>query len=244
MKIPVIKLKTIDSTNNYIAGVKENYRPQTFAVVAAEQTAGRGQEGNKWHSEPDKNLLFSVCVFPENLRADAQFMFNKTVSLSVVKALSEYVNNKISIKWPNDIYVEDKKISGILIEHSVRGASINDSVAGIGVNINQCEFLPSLPNPVSLKLLTSKDYKLVQCFDVFLKSFEMYYSKLMNCDWDSLNKEYLQYLYALNLVRKYKYKGNCITAQIIGTDVYGRLQLADHTGKIILCNFKEIEFLN
>ncbi len=243
MNFPVIRLKTIDSTNKYIQTIKDLYRPQTFVVIAEEQTSGRGQCGNSWLSMKNMNLTFSLCVFPQLLKAEEQFMFNKVISLSVLEFLTQFIKEKIKIKWPNDIYIEDKKISGILIEHALMGDFINDSVAGIGININQCNFPDALPNPVSLKLITSKDYYLDECFEIFLNVFNCYYNKLLHHEWDSLNDDYLKCLYGYMIVRSYKYKDVCLNAKIIGVDTYGRLQLKDDSENFLLCNFKEIEFL-
>lgn len=131
-----------------------------MAVVRAIcQSAGRGQRGNSWEAEPGKNLTLSIVLKPEGFPALRQFEMSECVALGVVDALSEY-GIKAKIKWPNDIYVGDRKICGILLEHSVMGTDLQYSIAGIGLNVNQLKFISDAPNPVSMTQLTGKEYDL------------------------------------------------------------------------------------
>lgn len=131
------------------------------AVIAARrQTAGRGQRGNSWESEPGVNLTFSMLLRPTAITAVAQFELSMIVSLGVCDALKAASGLEFHVKWPNDIYVGDKKICGILIENSLEGRRIGRSIAGIGINVNQREFLSDAPNPVSLIGLTGKEFNL------------------------------------------------------------------------------------
>ena len=126
-----------------------------MSVIAAyEQTAGRGQRENIWLSEPGKNLTASIVLKHDGtilsrVSADNQFIISEMISKAVVGLLADY-GVVARIKWPNDIYVGDKKICGILIEHTLRGSSIINSIIGVGLNVNQTEFDESLPNPTSL----------------------------------------------------------------------------------------------
>ncbi len=131
------------------------------AVIAARrQTAGRGQRGNSWESEPDANLTFSLLLRPRTIMAARQFELSMLVSLGVCDALSRATGLDFKVKWPNDIYVGDKKICGILIENSLEGPRIGRSIAGIGINVNQQTFMSDAPNPVSLTNLTGRSFEL------------------------------------------------------------------------------------
>ena len=125
--------------------------PHATVVSTYNQTAGRGQRGNSWESEPHKNLTFSVLLKPQHIIAREQFYISEIVSVAIVNTLRKYIiDQPIAIKWPNDIYVNDDKICGILIENTLSGYSISQSIAGIGININQQTFLSNAPNPISL----------------------------------------------------------------------------------------------
>ena len=130
--------------------IKNTEVAEGTVVLAKEQTSGRGQVNNTWESSYGDNLLMSIVLYPEFLHAGNQFLLSKFVSLAIVDFLSYYLEN-VTIKWPNDIYVGNKKIAGVLIENSLRGAFISSSVVGIGLNVNQTEFSSSIPNPTSLK---------------------------------------------------------------------------------------------
>lgn len=141
-------LERTDSTNTYAAEHEEELESPVM-IVGREQTAGRGQRGNSWESEPGKNLTFSVLYRPTSFPAREQFAISEAAALSVVDALKQYgVDAKV--KWPNDIYVGDSKICGILIENSLLGTCLQRSVIGAGVNVNQREFLSDAPNPISM----------------------------------------------------------------------------------------------
>lgn len=131
------------------------------AVVAARaQTAGRGQRGNSWEAEPGRNLTFSILLRPTTLEAARSFEMSMIVSLALLRTLQPLLEEKVSIKWPNDIYAGDRKLCGILIENAFCGTHIERSVVGIGVNVNQKEFRSDAPNPVSLTQLTGQSYDL------------------------------------------------------------------------------------
>lgn len=150
----IIRLEETTSTNNYLRGlVGKESLPEGSIVVTEYQTAGRGQVGNTWESEPGKNLMFSIILYPDFLPANRQFLISQIAALSVKETLDAYVDG-ITVKWPNDIYWRDKKICGMLIENDLTGHSLYCSVIGIGININQREFLSDALNPVSLVQIT------------------------------------------------------------------------------------------
>ncbi len=148
----------LTSTNSEaVRLLKESGLPEGAVISAGFQSAGRGQKENKWESEEGKNLLISVILFPINIEPDLQFIISMTISLGICDFLKRHIPAS-SIKWPNDIYVNNDKIAGVLIENSIMGSSIEYSIAGIGLNINQEKFTGDAPNPVSLKNITGIDY--------------------------------------------------------------------------------------
>ena len=171
----MIKLDAIDSTNSYLKKLllKENINDFTV-VVSKHQTNGRGRNGNLWANKPSLNLAFSVYKRFNNFSVNEKFMLNILSSISVYEVLKKYKLNNLTIKWPNDIMTENKKIAGILIENSVRGNKINHSVIGVGININQSQFL-DLPNATSVFLESGKKHSVekiaVELKDAIKKNF-------------------------------------------------------------------------
>lgn len=147
-----ILLDHAESTNNVAATMSVAKAPHGTAVYTYRQTAGRGQRGNSWESEPLKNLTFSLVLRPAAIPVQGQFSLSMAVSLAIVEALDGIVPTPslLKIKWPNDIYYGNKKLAGILIENSIAGQNIARSIVGIGLNVNQTAFLSDAPNPVSL----------------------------------------------------------------------------------------------
>lgn len=156
-----MRISRTDSTNNL---VKASYldQPHLFWLRADYQTAGRGQTGNGWESDNGRNLLMTVLLRDTGIRADRAWQINMAVSLAVQKVVENgkwgMENGKCCIKWPNDIYIGDRKVCGILIENLLEGALIGRSIVGIGLNLNQTEWPGDLPNPISLKQITGQDY--------------------------------------------------------------------------------------
>ncbi len=153
-----ILLAETPSTNSYVARHVETL-PVPCAVRAVAQTAGRGQRGNSWEAEPGRNLTLSFLLRPEGILPREQFAVSEAVALAVCDTLQAH-GIEAEVKWPNDIYVGDKKICGILIEHSLYGHEIRYSIAGVGLNVNQEAFLSDAPNPVSMAQLTGRQYDL------------------------------------------------------------------------------------
>ena len=176
MEYKIVHFKEIDSTNNQ---ARRDMEPASDRTVwlADFQTSGRGQKGNGWESRPGENLTFSMLLKPKAFLPERQFSLSQAVALSVMECLREY-GADTKIKWPNDIYAGDRKICGILIENTISGDKLSASIAGIGININQQEFSPAIPNPVSLSLLTGKMHDPFRILESFLEKFEGYYQDL------------------------------------------------------------------
>lgn len=210
------------------------------------QTQGRGQKGNSWESEPGKNLTFSLMWHPENFEACRQFSISEAIAISVVDLLKEY-GVEAKVKWPNDIYVGDKKISGILIEHSLSGRMIESTVAGVGLNINQLEFLSDAPNPVSLAQIKSSTYDLDELLSRFGVLAESRIVAL--CDEEErlrIHHEFLAKLWrgdgAYYPFRE-RSDGRKYYGRIIDVEPTGYLNVEERGGEIHKYAFKEVEFL-
>jgi len=156
----IITLPTVASTNTALAEM-DNGLPHGTILLTHRQSAGRGQRGNSWEAEPGKNVTMSVLLRPRTISASGQFAVSEAVALAVAGFLDRYINpDRVKVKWPNDIYVDNSKIAGILIENVITGTTITRSIAGIGLNINQREFHSDAPNPVSLVQITGEELPL------------------------------------------------------------------------------------
>ncbi|MGV6829647.1 MAG: biotin--[acetyl-CoA-carboxylase] ligase [Flavobacteriales bacterium] len=165
----IIKLHAIDSTNTFLLSLsKENVLDDRTIVLAKYQTNGKGQMGTLWQTEGDKNLTFSLFKRFEGIEVQQQFYISKAVSLGIFKALQSLGFSNISIKWPNDIMADSKKIAGILIENQLKNKKITSAVIGVGLNVNQKKF-NNLPNASSLYHITHKEFLLEAVFEVLIQ---------------------------------------------------------------------------
>lgn len=175
----IITIDSIASTNSYLSSIATQSTHGTV-VITHNQTAGRGQRGNTWEAEPGKNITLSILLKPTEIEARCQFIISEIISVAVVNTLRKYINEpeRVSVKWPNDIYADNKKICGILIENSIAGKHINHSIAGIGLNINQTHFYSDAPNPVSLINIINKETSLDEICNILcneiLNIYEQY----------------------------------------------------------------------
>ncbi len=182
-----------ESTNSLLAQLNhEQLLAHGSYVYTYCQTAGRGQVGNVWHSEPEQNILLSTLIRPNEVHIAEQFVISEIVALAALRTLSQYTEG-ICIKWPNDIYWQNRKIAGILIENAIVGAHIKHSIAGIGININQTTFPDGLPNPISLAQITGKTYDKEQILNEYLLQLEALYKRINDRKW--IHCEYLNNLF-------------------------------------------------
>lgn len=240
----IIRIQATDSTNNYANEIiKTKEYPEGTVFLAYKQNAGRGQQKNKWESEPGKNLTFSILLYPDFIPIMKQFMISKIVTLGIYNALIKHVND-LKIKWPNDIYAGNKKIGGILIENSVIYGKINSSIAGIGINVNQTDFISDAPNPISLKILTNKQFELDTVLEEILSEINKFYNILIDGNFEFIDREFISVLFRLNEPNKFKTQEGEFEGQIIGVNEIGQLQIVDITNKLHEFHFKEVEFMN
>jgi BirA family biotin operon repressor/biotin-[acetyl-CoA-carboxylase] ligase len=213
-------------------------------VVAHSQVEGRGQQGNSWESEANKNLTFSLLIHPTFIKIQDQFIISQWVSIAIIKTLAKYIPQGLRIKWPNDIYVNDNKLAGILIENSIMGAHLEQSIIGIGININQKEFRSDAPNPVSLIQIINRHTDLKQLTNELFNTFTEEYKQLQKNQTQLINTFYLRNLYRHDgTYYPYKDENGLFEAQIQGIDQYGRLKLLHRNGTSKIYEFKEVEYI-
>jgi len=231
-------LDKVDSTNVYIRELLEKAPLDEGLIVwAQEQYAGKGQRGSSWLSQPGVNLTFSVVLRPHFLAIKDQFWLTKALALSVAEFVSSSFDaGLVKIKWPNDIYVNDRKIAGILIENILEKSLIKYSIAGIGVNINQETFDPSLPNATSLKLVAGKEFDLRACLEKLCVSIEKFYLLLRNADYKKLDESYHKLLYRKDIWSKFSLNGEPKEGMIKGVSPSGHLLINTKTGAEIRSN--------
>lgn len=242
-------IKNIDSTSTELRRrMSAEELPHGYCISADFQTAGHGQATNHWESEDGKNLLFSLLLRPSVIPASEQFVITEIVTLAIINALQDYIRQRITIKWPNDIYVGDKKLCGILIENALCGPTIDTCIVGIGININQELFTSNAPNPISLKQLNGRDNDREEIFEEIYQNILRYYDYLAD-NWQNNDiKQSLHYEYMNNLYRRVGYhnystpEGEKFFAEIEEIGPQGHLTLRLQSGELRTFAFKEVIF--
>lgn len=242
-----INIGETDSTSNYIKShlSELDNQPENVKLVVAYsdfQTAGRGQGTNHWESERGKNLLFSILCHPVWVPIQSQFLISEAIALSIRDALSAYVDD-ITIKWPNDIYWKDKKISGTIIENSLQGGHIKDCVVGTGVNVNQQEFHSDAPNPVSLYQIIGKESDRKILLKDIVTRFQSYLDDIRNGSYEKIVSFYMSFLYRSHGFFPFRDKDGEFEAAIVEVEDDGHLILRDKGDVIRSYAFKEVEFI-
>jgi BirA family biotin operon repressor/biotin-[acetyl-CoA-carboxylase] ligase len=205
-----VRLHEIDSTYSYLE--REAHSLSAPLMVTADvQSAGRGQRGNKWESQPYKNITAAILWTPSGLLPQDQFAMSEAVALAVCATLRKLGVKDVAVKWPNDIYVGDRKISGILIKHSLSCEAINYSIIGIGVNLNQELFVSDAPNPVSVKQLTGNDTDINE-YESLLAD------EISGMLADIADKDYRQGLHQTFLSHLWRYDGETYRFKDIATE--------------------------
>jgi len=211
-----------------------------LVVSTDHQTHGRGQRGNSWQANPGANLTFSVVYKPAFLAVGNQFYLNMIASLAIADVLQQNILQPVLIKWPNDIYAHSKKLAGILIENTIKGALLQHTIIGIGVNVNQEVF--EHPQASSLRQLTNQRFELTEVLGQLLSRLEKYYLDLKQEKWRQLKQRYLEKLMWLNEVRQFEANGQKIEGVITGVNDWGQLMMrvgAEHKA----FNLKEVAYI-
>jgi len=240
----ILHIPETNSTNSYAIELLSKERPEEVCVIITDhQTKGKGTDTNIWESEMGKNLTFSIILYP-TIAADQQFIINKAISLGIYDFLAALLpGHKVSIKWPNDIYIEDKKACGILIQNSIIGNKLDYMVVGIGLNVNQIHFTGDAPNPVSLKMVTGIEYNLDELLQKLLYSIFERYTNTSSETTRKIESDYQKALFRLEEWHEYFVNNDKVYAKITGTTAYGQLVLENESGKKIVCDLKEVKFI-
>ena len=241
----IIKVEEAGSTNTMLAALTD--APHGTALSARSQTAGRGQRGNSWEAAPGKNLTFSLLLRPETIPAARQFEISEIVAIAIARVLRRRLDtDRVRIKWPNDIYYDDLKICGILIENTLCGNYIERSIAGIGINVNQERFLSDAPNPVSMLNIAGHEFDLDRLLDetvsAIVGDFDAYSA---SPDTEALTSLYRSMLWRGDGFRPYRdnLAGEDIRARIVEVSPSGILTLETAAGELRSYAFKEVTAL-
>ncbi len=260
---PFVELPSVESTNNYaLAQVHEKLAQAGTCYFAHVQTAGRGQPGKTWYSEGHTSITMSIIAQPSFLQPREQFYLNACVSEAAYHFLGKYISTGLRIKWPNDLYWNDRKLGGILIENVIgssdpipvspgmhpgfdpAGAIKKEwkwAIIGIGININQDRFDPSLKNPVSLRQITGKTYEPPQLARQLCERINESFHALQNGTRDQWLQIYNHILYKKDELVKFRKGNRLFEARVLKVDSSGRLIVKHGVEEAI--NFREVEWL-
>ncbi len=243
---PIIRLDETTSTNLYLSRLCDGQSgsvAEYTTVTARFQSAGKGQRGNSWESEKDRNLLFSVVLYPAFLEPRRQFILAQIASLAVKEELDKRADG-FCIKWPNDIYYHERKIAGILIENELTGRALSRCICGIGLNVNQETFTGGTPNPVSLKQITEQEHDCDGLLTDILRSLRDYYEGLRTEEprafADRVNACYARSLFRRCGYHMYEDSAGRFRARLLRVEPDGRLMLEDENGRERGYLFKEV----
>jgi len=249
MEFKLIHIDKTDSTNRWLREFVQQRdgslvtppdvtREPSLCCMAEYQTAGKGCGENSWESERGKNLTFSVLLHPTEIRANCQFRISEAVSVALCETLETRLHERVEIKWPNDIYVGDRKICGILIENRLKGSLMTDSIVGIGLNVNQRTFVSDAPNPVSIVQLIGEETDREALLQAFLTAL----SKAMETEPEILDEAYRSRLYRREGMHQFCDSEGEFEAKVLNVLDDGRLVLLDTHGKARIYSFKEVQF--
>jgi|JI9StandDraft_1071089.scaffolds.fasta_scaffold154066_2 BirA family biotin operon repressor/biotin-[acetyl-CoA-carboxylase] ligase len=235
-------LDTVDSTNNYaMAKLHAGLAKHGMAWFALEQTAGKGQRGREWLSQPGENIALSVVVAPAGLFASQPFVFNMTIANACFNFLTTYFTEELTIKWPNDLYVSDRKAGGILIENIYQGSAWKWAVVGVGINVNQLFFDQNLKNPVSIRQETGKSYDTTALARNLHQAILDELNRSGRSTANEILKSYNQRLYKRNKTVRLKRQNIVFETNIREVNKFGQLLTTDSIDRQF--EFGEVEWL-
>ena len=241
------KSDSIGSTNTYLRELKGGDPAYDYEVAVADfQTAGRGQKGNTWESEQGKNLLFSILAHPRNIKVRDQFYLSEAIALAVSDAVIAVIGPEfaggVSVKWSNDVYWKDFKMAGILIENTLQGDCILDTVAGVGLDVNQEVFLSDAPNPISLKNITGRVFDRDALLTDIVERFIGYMERAEQ-DRADVDRMYRERLYRREGYHPFRDAAGEFEACIEGIRPDGCLMLLTSGGEHRVYEFKQVQFI-
>ncbi|MEP1097062.1 MAG: biotin--[acetyl-CoA-carboxylase] ligase [Cyclobacteriaceae bacterium] len=239
----VIFLTDCHSTNDELSALlRKSSSPEGLVIYTDHQRSGKGQRGNVWLDEPGKNVLMSVLLKPTYLKISDQHLLNVVIGLSIIRSVGRYLGEeRVKLKWPNDVLIDSKKICGILVENTLQGETLENSIMGIGFNLNQKAF--GLPNATSLTMQTGEEYSRKSFIENLLVDIEYFLLKLKNGQQNLLLQLYHEKLYLKGVTSSFQDESGEFTGTILGIDNTGKL-IVSKGGS--LCNYgiKEIKFLS
>lgn len=240
----VVRIDETSSTNTELKLLQQNNPlPEGSVVMTEFQTHGRGQMGNSWYSGRSKNLLLSFLLYPYGVKPRDQFIISRIASLAIKRLLDRYLQN-VTIKWPNDIYWNNKKIAGILIENSLSGQHIDYTIVGIGLNVNEDEFPHHLPNPISMKQIVGIEFDRELLFAELNDELLLLYQSMKRGTIESIEREYMQHLYRKDGAHWFADKNGRFKATIKEVLTSGHLVLAvSRSIEERTYAFKEVSFV-
>ena len=237
-----LHLEKVGSTNAYLQEMPEQERI-SCVVYADEQTAGKGMGTNRWESGLGMNLTFSMGMDLSFLKAADQFLVSQAVPRGLLEVLDATLPVKASLKWPNDLVVEGRKLAGILINSTIHGLNMGTSVIGIGLNVNQIRFQDWPTHPVSLKMVLGHDVELEPLLHQLVEAVDRWVQMLRTPEGVAKVKEdYLKRLYRYHEWADYVVAGQPVRRFVTGIDSFGRLETIDESGSRFVYDIKEISF--
>lgn len=242
-----LRFDELSSTNDYAAeliasaafetgNMYSKSKPAEGTVIRADsQSAGRGQFGSPWSSAPGKNLTFSVILYPNWLDIGAQFKLSMAVALALHDAVRTLQPTPlpIKVKWPNDLYIGACKTAGILIQNNIQGSGIQSSIVGIGLNVNQLDFDPTLPNPTSLALAFGNTFDLNEVAELLFECLERRYLQLKSGQHTVIQSEYESLLFrrGIESIFTQASDGQIFAGIILGVTDTGQLRILTEAGE-------------
>ena len=260
-----VHLEQIDSTNAYLQRQQSECDIRNWVVSAENQTAGKGMGNNGWESEVGKNLTFSLALDVSFLPAERQFLLSEAVPLGILEVLDGLLSDsfegmsfhvedvrlesmpskpaeKLSIKWPNDIFYENHKLAGILINSTIKANMMDVSIIGIGLNVNQMHFQDWPTHPISMKMITEKEYALQPLLEQIAEHIIIKVEQLKS-DPTIIEQDYLRRLFRYRTWADYEVDGKLLRLLMTGIDPFGKLMLVDESDNSYCFDIKEIKFL-
>lgn len=239
-------IESVESTN-MLAGeiISGAMPPEQFFIRAGYQNQGKGQGVNRWHSEANRNILFSIGLRPKGISPEKQFFITQAVSVGIISVLRNLVApERLTVKWPNDLYFDKRKMAGMLISNIIAGNELQWTIIGVGMNVNQTHFPADIPNPVSLSQITGRIHETDTLSRELLYSIDqkLSFSGQVSLQKD-IEEEYHNSLYQLNCWNEFRISGEKLRARIMGVGEYGRLKLEKENGEQLSVSFGELTFL-
>lgn len=239
----LIRLETTVSTNIYANELLANSEPSEGTAIMAEyQQHGKGQRGTNWISEFGSNLLVTFIFYPRFVKPQEQFGLSVFSSLAVADTIASFGAKNVSVKWPNDVYIGDSKVAGILIENNIRGNQVLSSLIGIGINVNQQEFPVFTVKATSLYVATGNLSDKSEVYESLSNNLEKYYLKLKKGEFKKLKNKYEEKLFKKDEFHNYESDGKIFSGKITGVDDEGLLNIIDEQNNKLAFDFKEIKF--